>query len=69
MPVGLSDEEESKDEESKNVNARQTEAHPKNFDESLFLDKIKEFNPNVESALPGIAEDEPAAEFDITQVE
>ena len=68
MPVGLSDEEESKDEESKKVNNRQTEAVPKNFDESLFLDKIKEFNPN-ESELPEIAEDEPAAEFDITQVE
>ena len=41
---------------------------PLNFDESLFLDKIKEFNPH-ESALPEIAEDEPAAEFDITKVE
>ncbi len=67
--MGLSDEEESKDEESKKVNNQQSAALPKNFDESLFLDKIKEFNPTNESELPEIAEDEPAAEFDITQVE
>ena len=40
------------------------------FDESLFLDKIKAYNP-VETALPEISEgddDEPVDDFDITQV-
>ena len=62
VPGALSDEEEMKD--SKQVK-RMTEQAQFNFDESLFLDKIKDFNP-VESQMPEITELDPAEEFDIT---
>ena len=54
------------------ANSRQTERLPEViYDESLFLDKIKEFNPqSLQNDQPSIIPEEEAVdEFDITQVE
>jgi hypothetical protein len=46
---------------------RQTEQRQLNIDESLFLDKIKVFNPHeAETSEETEEENEPAEEFDIT---
>ena len=73
VPSGGINDEELKQDEQHLAKARQTERLPDVvYDESLFLDKIKEFNPqSMQNDEPSVIseEDEAVEEFDITQVE